>query len=98
MSAPGQTSRRGPTPEEAKALEMLFKASEALRKLGWQDPMYAPKDGLFEVIELSSTGVHIATHFENDHKYQAWILDGDVWPSRPLMIRRADSDLKRKLR
>lgn len=90
--------RREPTSAESEALEMLFKASEKLRALGWQDPRYAPKDGLFEVIELGSTGVHIATHFENDHKYQAWILDGDAWPSRPLLIRRADADLKRRLR
>lgn len=93
-----ETRRRQPNPAEATALEMLFKAVEMLRKEGWQDVMYAPKEGLFEVVELGSTGVHIGTHFENDHTCQAWILDGDAWPTRPLMIRRADTDLRRRMR
>ena len=98
LTAGNALRQREASPAEWEAIEMLWKAHKILRREGWADPRYAPKDGLFEVIELGSTGIHIATHFENDHKFQAWILDGDAWPSRPLLIRRGDADLKRRMR
>lgn len=79
-------SQREPTAAERASIDAIFKAYVNLQKAGWQDAMYAPRNGKeFEVIELGSTGIHRAVHF-NDTEHGAWI-DGD-WPSRPLLIRR----------
>ena len=77
---------REATKDEMAAIEKLWEGYRALQKLGWQDAMYAPKNGnKFECIVLGSTGIHEAVHF-NHEEHVAWI-DGD-WPSRPLLIKR----------
>ena len=77
---------RAATEAEAEAIKAICDARTRLQRLGWQDAMYAPRNGeQFECIELGSTGIHEAVHFDQT-EHSAWI-DGD-WPSRPLMIRR----------
>ena len=51
-----QREKLMPTTEEA--LDVLHSAKERLRKLGWSDGIYCPKDGSdFAVIEYGSTGI-----------------------------------------
>ena len=35
-----------PTPDEAAELLVMFRAFDALRKLGWREAIYAPCDGV----------------------------------------------------
>ena len=72
------------TDEEKEELVKLFRAYQALKKLGWNESMYAPRDGTpFLAIEPGSTGVHEAVR--DEHGF--WIYDGDMWPSHPLLWR-----------
>lgn len=68
---------------EQAALNKLFDAYQALKRLGWTEPRYSGiKDGeRFELIELGSTGVHRA---HKDGPY-VWV-DGE-WPSHPFLVR-----------
>src|SRR5262245_9368683 len=46
-------------PAELAEMETIFRAVEALRKLGWADAIYCPKDGsMFLGIEAGCTGVY----------------------------------------
>ena len=77
---------RQPTKQELAAISHIWQGYQALLKLGWQDAMYAPRDGeIFECIELGSTGIHRATKLEGMVD-GVWI-DGD-YPSHPVAIRR----------
>ena len=45
-------------PDERSAIVAMFEAFDRLRRLGWRDAMYCPKDGTaFLIIEPGSTGV-----------------------------------------
>ena len=76
-------------PDEQAALLVMCAAHERLRKLGWADAIYCPKDGsLFDVIEAGSTGVQTA-HYDGAWPKGTWWVhgDGDLWPSRPILWR-----------
>lgn len=76
-------------PTERAALEQFHSAYVRLKELGWRDIHYCPKDGrTFQVIEVGSTGVHVA-HYESDgHIGTFWIhAEGDLWPSKPSLYR-----------
>ena len=76
-------------PDDEAALAVMGRAYERLRKLGWRNACYCPKDGsTFEVIEAGSIGIHRA-HYEGEWPDGCWWIheDGDLWPSRPILFR-----------
>ena len=77
-----------PSDEEKALLVAMFRAFDALRQLGWQDAMYAPRDNsAFLAIEAGSTGIHECTR---DNEGRFWVYDGDLWPSRPVLWKPLD--------
>ena len=83
--------RQSEMPDEQSAIRQLYEAQERLKELGWQDPVYAPKDGSpLDLIELGSSGVHRG-HYEGKWPTGGWWIhdDGDTWPSRPALARPA---------
>lgn len=71
----------------------------ALKKEGWNDIAYAPKDGEeIEVLEIGSTGIHKARWhcFGGPDDRPNWARQGcffiedadDLWPSDPILFRR----------
>lgn len=72
---------------EERLIAEMFKCFDRLRRLGWRDAAYAPKDGrALEVIEAGSTGIHKATRDE----ISFWVHDDmDSWPSDPILYREA---------
>lgn len=75
------------TPEEAAALIAMYQQYATLRKSGWSDACYCPKDGShFLVIEAGSTGVHRCYYEGEWPKGCFWVMGaGDLWPSRPIL-------------
>lgn len=66
-------------PTEQDAINMMFEASQRLKELGWNNPIYCPKDGSeFDVIQIGSNGIHKA-HYSGE-----WPL----YPSYPAMCRK----------
>lgn len=81
-------------PTEADALMVMFRAWERLKKLGWKEAIYCPKDGTwFDAIEAGSTGIH-RCHYEGEWPTGSWWVAeaGDLWPSRPMLWRPAAED------
>lgn len=75
-------------PDERGAIRAMADAHQRLRELGWNDPIYCPKDGShFQVIEAGSTGIHDCAYQGEWPKGSWWVYDGDVWPSRPTMFK-----------
>lgn len=80
-----EAARAERMPDEQAAIRTLFDAYQRLKELGWRDAMYGPADGsALEVIECGSSGIHKAYR---DEKRRYWIVDGDVWPSDPVLFR-----------
>lgn len=51
--------REAAMPTHQAALHQAFAAKERLKKLGWREGIYCPKDGSsFALVEWGSTGVH----------------------------------------
>jgi hypothetical protein len=76
-------------PDEKAALEQMFDAFDRLKKLGWKEAIYCPKDGSsFDMIEAGSTGIH-SGHYAGDWPKGSWWCEaeGDLWPSRPILFR-----------
>ncbi len=66
----------------------MWNAFQELKRLGWNDAMYCPKDGThFDVIEAGSTGIHDANYEGKWPTGSWWIYDGDISPSRPILFR-----------
>ena len=81
-------------PDVRAALDQMFDAFDRLRKLGWRDAIYCPKDGtVFESISAGSTGIRDC-HYEGEWPKGSWWThdDGDLWPSRPILFRLKGSD------
>ncbi len=77
-----------PKETEASALVAMFNAYQALKRLGWGDIIYCPKDGThFDAIEAGSTGIHDANYEGEWPNGHWWAYDGDMWPSRPILFR-----------
>lgn len=54
-----EAERNTAMPTTEAALAVALDAKERLRRLGWRDGIYCPKDGsTFALIEWGSTGVH----------------------------------------
>ncbi len=82
------TTHRG---KSGAPLDALWEAYNKLRTLGWQDMMYAPRDGTpIEVVEIGSTGIHQAVWVSFDcdrlNICGSFFVDCE-WPSRPLLWR-----------
>lgn len=75
------------TAEERALLSEMFQRYEALKKLGWEDIIYCPKDGTeFLSISAGSTGVH-RCHYDGEWPMGFWWVHeaGDLWPARPIL-------------
>jgi len=79
-------TRAADMPTEQRAINKLFEAWLRLKELGWNDAIYAPKDGtevLF--IECGSTGIHEG---HMDEKRRIWLHDdGDLAPSHAVLFK-----------
>lgn len=86
MSRPALSRR---TEKEREALALMFRGWEALKKLGWHDAIYCPKDGTwFWAIEPGSTGVH-RCQYEGEWPHGGWWIEDEnsLWPSRPVLFK-----------
>jgi hypothetical protein len=86
-----KAQRAAEMPAVKDCLNVMLQAKQRLRELGWNDGIYAPKDGtLFEVIEFGSTGV-FNCRYDGEWPDGHWMTsDGrDLYPSSsaPLMFR-----------
>ena len=86
-------------PDEQSAINALHDAWTRLKELGWQEPMYCPKDGSkFKIIELGSTGI-----FEGAYSGKWPNGSWDSWDNRhsycssiaPAMFKRFPEDQAR---
>ena len=83
-----KAKRETDMPTEQDAINALNQAVKRLHELGWQDPVYAPKDGSqLDLIEPGSTGIHRGAYTGKWPNGSWWIYDGDCWPSRPVLAR-----------
>jgi hypothetical protein len=76
-------------PEERVELEKIAGAVEALRRQGWRDAVYCPKDGTrFLVIEAGCTAVYPCI-YRGEWPTGHWFVQhaGDEWPARPILFR-----------
>jgi hypothetical protein len=79
-------------PDERTAILMMFEAWQRLMELGWKNAKYAPADGRpLELLEIGSTGIHKGFRETNKPSpfpvKRFYILDGDAWPSDPVLYR-----------
>jgi hypothetical protein len=80
--------------EEREAIEQLCAAYNKLVKLGWDNPIYCPKDGTpFHIIEPPSTGIHECI-YAGEWPYGEWIAvwAGDSSISYPLLYKKQKSE------
>jgi hypothetical protein len=92
-----KAKRAADMPTEQDAINLMWSAYQRLKELGWNDPIYCPKDGsLFDVIEAGSTGIFKA-HYEGEWPDGSWWAQDadDVWPSRPTLYRITDAEKAR---
>lgn len=78
---------------EQAALLKLFDAYQELKRLGWNDAIYCPKDGsMFLSIEVGSTGAH-RTHYDGAWPTGTWWIHeaDDLWPARPVLWKPLES-------
>jgi hypothetical protein len=75
-------------PAAGDAMAAISRAKERLRKLGWSDGIYCPKDGsTFAIIEFGSTGIfqgfYSGTWPDGDLHYCGCVSDphGTMWKS-----------------
>jgi len=81
-------AKHEPTDEEKTHLVAMWEHFQALKKLGWNDTMYAPRDGSeFLSISAGSTGVHECVRHDDGH---FWIYDGDLWPASPILWKKKE--------
>jgi hypothetical protein len=75
------------TPEEIELLKHMLDAFAGLRRLGWQEIMYCPKDGSwFLAICAGSTRIDLHRYYGKWPKGM-WEASahGDLWSSRPIL-------------
>ena len=69
---------------EDTEVRAIFHAYDRLRKLGWRDTIYAPRDGSpLLLIEAGSTGIHQG--YRDEHGF--WVIDEDTYPSHPILFK-----------
>lgn len=90
--------RKKNLPTEQHCLRAMFDAYQRLKELGWNDMMYAPKDGqLVESVSFGSTGIHPASYSGDWPNGTWWVHDaGDLWPSTPVMYRITEAELAKR--
>lgn len=76
-------------PTEQHALQVMDQAYTRLKDLGFDNAVYAPKNGTpFDAIEVGSTGIFDCHYSGEWPKGTFFISDGDdFYPSRPSMYR-----------
>jgi len=98
-AAEADTAKRAAAlPTEQDAIAAMFQAYLRLKELGWNDPIYCPKDGSsFDVIEAASSGIH-KCHYQGEWPTGSWWVesDGDLWPSRPTLYRVTEAELAKR--
>lgn len=76
--------------EEQKVINEMFTAYDKLRQMGWQDGVYAPKDGkLFWSIEAGSTGVFKTQYFDGVGFFST--DEEDSYPTNPILWKSLDA-------
>lgn len=82
-------------PTEQDAIDLMHYAYQRLKGLGWNDPIYCPKDGSsFDVIEAGSTGIHSCSYW-GDWPTGSWMIDND-YPSHPVLYRVTEAELAQR--
>ena len=75
-------------PDEQAAINAMFEAYQRLKKLGWREAIYCPKDGThFQSVEPGSTGIHDCSYEGEWPNGSWWVYDGDIWPSHPCLFK-----------
>lgn len=98
-----QSKRAEQMPDEQSAINAMFNAWVRLKELGWNEPMYCPKDGTkFRVIENGSTGIFDCV-YDGEWPKGHWTMfdEHDAYPSSiaPALYRLYPEDeVKRKQR
>lgn len=85
----------GAEPALREQIEKLFEAYQALKRLGWNDIIYCPKDGTwFDAIEVGSTGIHTC-RYEGEWPTGSWWIsdENDLSPARPVLFRKREAVL-----
>lgn len=75
------------TEQDKASLAILQSGYDALKRDGWREIIYCPKDGsTFLTIEAGSTGV-LPCHYQGEWPKGSWWTHhaGDLWPSRPIL-------------
>lgn len=84
-----KAKRAADMPDEQSAINTMMEAFTRLKELGWREAIYCPKDGsMFKAIEPGSTGIHDCYYEGEWPKGSWWVVDGDTWPSRPILFRK----------
>lgn len=84
MSVP----KYSPSESELHDTMTMFSSYDALRRAGWKEIIYAPKDIELWLIEAGSSGFH-ARYRDDEGSF--WIVDDrDTWPSYPVLFRLQD--------
>lgn len=66
-------------PDDASALQVMHRAFERLKQLGWRDGRHAPKDGtIFDSCNADSTGTHECFYAEG---FWNTLDGGECYPS-----------------
>lgn len=84
-------------PTEQDAIRLMHDCYTRLKKLGWNDAMYCPKDGsTFDAIEVGSTGI-FPTHYSGEWPDGHWWAEdgGDLWPAKPCLYRVSEEEKAR---
>lgn len=84
-----KAKRAADMPDEQSAIDAMMEAFTRLKELGWREAIYCPKDGsTFKAIEVGSTGIHDCCYQGEWPNGSWWVLDGDMWPSRPILFKK----------
>lgn len=85
----------GAEPALREHIDKMFEAYQALKRLGWNDIMYCPKDGTwFDAIEVGSTGIHNCCYEGEWPEGSWWVSDAnDLWPAMPVLFRKREAVL-----
>lgn len=78
-----------PLPEQ-QHIDAMWKGYQALKALGWREPMYCSKSDIeWWIIEAGSTGIHRA-NYEGQWPTGSWWIEGDA-PTQPILCKEIDA-------
>lgn len=83
-----QRQRAADMPTEEAAVTTMMQAWLRLKELGWKEARYVPADTKeWHLIEIGSSGIHVGHRMEGERDCW-WIAEaGDLWPSRPCLVK-----------